>query len=65
MGPQLEAAAHRDANVKLRIVDIHHWGSPVARQHGIRSLPTVWLYEDGHLTSRDTGEILRRLQPKR
>ena len=62
MGPQLEALANQHAAVKLRRVDIVSWSSAVAKQHAIRSLPTIWLYEDGKLWSRDRQQIGERLQ---
>jgi len=62
VGPQLEALAQANPKVKLRIVDIGDWRSPVARQHGIDRLPTIWLYENGQLYSKDRSEISARLQ---
>jgi hypothetical protein len=61
MGPQLAALARQDARVKLRIVDVVRWDSPVARQYRIERLPTLWLYEDGALVSKDSRAIAERL----
>lgn len=58
----MEALATAKPKVKLRIVDIGDWKSPVARQHRIDRLPTLWLYEDGRLFSKDNREIGARLQ---
>lgn len=57
----MEALAKRHPGVKLRIVDVVSWRSEVARQYGIRSLPTLWLYEDGELLSKDRGAVGARL----
>lgn len=61
MGPQLAALAQQNAKVKLRRIDIGRWESPVAAQFGIRRLPTIWLYEDGALASKDPAAIEQRL----
>jgi len=57
----LEALAHQYPHVKLRIVDVVSWESAVAKQHAIRSLPMIWLFEDGELYSKDREEIADRL----
>jgi len=57
----LEALARKHPNVTLRIVDIGSWHSDVAGQYGIRRLPTVWLYEDGVLWSKDRDRVFGRL----
>jgi hypothetical protein len=46
---------------RLLRIDIGKWGSPVAEQYGIRSLPTVWLYEGTDRTTGDTRKALARL----
>jgi len=51
--------------VQLRIIDIDSWSSEVAQQHSIRRLPTIWLYEDGNLVTKDTNEAVSRLRQKR
>ena len=61
MGPQLEALARQHPKIKLRRIDIAEWGSPVARQCGIRSLPTIWLYEDSRLVTKDRDQVMTRL----
>lgn len=61
----MEALARQHAEVKLRIVDVVSWNSDVAQQHGIRSLPTIWLYEDGELSTKDRGAVLARLNSLR
>ncbi len=48
--------------MRLRKVDVESWNSPVAQQYRIRSLPTLWLYEDGQRVATDTREVLGRLQ---
>jgi hypothetical protein len=46
---------------RLLRIDIGNWNSPVSKQYGIRSLPTVWLYEGTDRTSGDTREALTQL----
>ncbi|MCO5171122.1 MAG: hypothetical protein M9894_32770 [Planctomycetes bacterium] len=46
---------------RLLRIDIDGWRSPVASQFGIRSLPTVHLYEGKALVEGDTGAALARL----
>jgi thioredoxin-like negative regulator of GroEL len=57
----LAALAEQHPQVKLRRVDVGDWQSPVALQYGIRQLPTLWLYEDGELVSKDGREVAARL----
>lgn len=61
MGPQLEALAKDHPEVSLRRVDIRSWQSEVAGQHGIRQLPTLWLYEDGRRIATDRQQVAERL----
>jgi thioredoxin-like negative regulator of GroEL len=58
----LEALARINPRVKLRVVDVGSWESAVAQQYSIRSLPTVWLYEDGEVYSKDLKTILQKLE---
>jgi thioredoxin-like negative regulator of GroEL len=53
------------SDVRLRVVDIASWDSPVAKQYGIRRLPTLWLFRDGREVSRDTAAVLRELSALR
>ena len=57
----MEALARQHAEVKLRIVDVVSWDSEAARQYGIRGLPTIWLYENGQLLTKDRGAVAARL----
>jgi thioredoxin-like negative regulator of GroEL len=61
----LEAIAKERLDVQLRIIDIDSWSSEVAQQHQIRKLPTLWLYDDGTLVTKDTNETIARLRAKR
>jgi thioredoxin-like negative regulator of GroEL len=61
----LEAIAKEREDVQLRIIDIDSWSSEVAQQHQIRSLPTLWLYEDGTLVTKDTNQTIAKLRQKR
>ena len=63
--PQLESIAKEREDVRLRIVDIEAYSSEVAQQHSIRRLPTLWLYEDGTLVTKDTNEVVSRLRQKK
>jgi len=57
----LEAHVRSRTDLRLRVVDIEAWGSPVAKQYEIHSLPQVWLYEDGEFVSKDLDEVLNRI----
>ena len=61
----MEDLATKRDQVKLRVVDIVSWDSAVARQYAIRSLPTVWLCEDGVLFARDRGKVISKLNSLR
>ncbi len=43
-------------------IDIDQWGSDVAQQYGIRSLPSLRLYEGGELVAEGMREVLGRLR---
>jgi thiol-disulfide isomerase/thioredoxin len=45
ISPTLEKLAESDADVYLRKVDIRQWGSPVAEQYHINSIPRVEIYD--------------------
>lgn len=47
-------------DVRVRLIDVKSWNSDVAKHFGIRSLPTVWLYEGRELSSTNLREILPR-----
>lgn len=61
----MEALANSRPDVKLRIVDVVSWDSAAARQHGIRSLPTIWLYQDGELLTQDRDAVVAKLNSLR
>lgn len=61
LGPQVEALAKSRDDVVLRIIDIDTWKSPVAREHGISSIPHLVLYRDGAEVATGTGAVLQRL----
>ena len=45
LSPKLEGIATSDPNVVLRKVDIVDWGTPVAKQFKIQSIPNVWVFD--------------------
>ena len=65
MKSQLEALAQQRSDVRLRIIDIGSWDSAVARQNNIRSLPTLWLFDDGELVATDGREVVGKLSELR
>ncbi|MFT4516125.1 MAG: thioredoxin-like negative regulator of GroEL [Planctomycetota bacterium] len=65
MKSQLEALANKRDNVRLRIVDIGSWDSAIAQQSRTRSLPSLWLFEDGELVSDDTSDVIGELSSRR
>ena len=48
-------------NVVLRIIDIDKWGSAVASQYRIRSLPTLWLYDGETRVASDARAVFQRI----
>ncbi len=67
LAPRLErlAAAHPD-DLALRKVDIVRWDSPVARQHRIRAVPHLRLYDGAGqvLADGDAGRVLAVLEDR-
>lgn len=61
MESQLEALTRQRTDLRLRIVDIEAWDSPVAEQYGVNRLPTLWLYSDGERVASETGDVVARL----
>lgn len=61
----MEALAKLRDDVRLRIVDIKSWDSDVARQHDIRRLPSLWMYENGKLLSKVSKEVIEKIQSLR
>ena len=61
LGPQLEALVQKKDGTRLRKIEVGTWESAVAKQHGIRRLPTLWLYDGGKQVSTDSREVLRLL----
>ncbi len=57
----MEAFARAKEGWRLRKVDVKSWSSPAAKQHSIRSLPTLHLYEGRKLVSTDSKEIGQRI----
>ncbi|MCA9757368.1 MAG: hypothetical protein KDA27_16310 [Candidatus Eisenbacteria bacterium] len=60
MAPQLEARV-QEMQIPLRKVDIVKWGSPVATQYAIQSIPALWLYKDGKLVTKDSQQVFKHL----
>ena len=65
MTPQLEKLVSSfPAHIALKKIDIQSWGTPVAIQHGIRSIPHVVLYDSkgkrvGGVGSRNVQSYLK------
>lgn len=47
--------------MRLRRIDIGSWESEVAREHRVRSLPSLRLYDGKKLVSDDLREVLKIL----
>lgn len=61
VGSHLEALAKNYSHIKLRKVEVDGRGSATARMYSLRSLPEIWLFEDGEFYSKDHEEIADRL----
>ena len=47
--------------MRLRKIDVVSWDSEVSRQHGIKSLPALALYDGTSLVSEDTRAVMAHL----
>jgi thioredoxin-like negative regulator of GroEL len=47
LSPSLEQMARTDPEIALRKIDIVNWDTAVAKQHNIRSIPQVNVYNRG------------------
>ena len=56
----MEALLGKHDALSLRKIDIGRWGSPVAEQYGIRSIPALHLYDGKKLVSKDSKVTLGR-----
>lgn len=57
----MEALIRKLDGVRLRRIEVEAWESPVAVENGIRSLPTLWLYDGHDRVSTDARDVLQRL----
>jgi len=64
LGPQLEALVVKLDDVRLCKINIKSWGSDVARQHSIKSIPQLVLYDGTTLVAQGTREVLLQLAAK-
>mgnify|MGYP001489251362 CR=1 FL=1 len=61
LAPRLERLVAARDDATLRIVQIGDWDSPVARQHRIRALPHLVLWQDGAPAVHGVDDVLERL----
>lgn len=60
MSPHLEAMARKDGDVFLRKVDIVKWGTPVADQYRLQSIPNVRVFDrNGKIVGIPTHDLKR------
>lgn len=58
VAPRLDLLARQDGEVYLRKVDIVRWGSDVAMQYGISSIPHIRVYNrDGQMVGNPTSDF--------
>ncbi len=57
----MEALIESKQGCRLLRIDIDRWGSDVAKQYSIRSIPALWLYDGRKRVSSDTGDVLSRV----
>lgn len=62
LAPRVERAVRAARDTRLRVIDIGSWDSPAARQHGVREVPRLLLYENGVPVARGIDEVLARLE---
>lgn len=54
----MEAAIQKKPGAYLRQIDIRSWTSEAARQHGIQSIPQLWLYDGAKLVTTDGERVM-------
>jgi thioredoxin 1 len=58
LAPRIEALVRSDPDLYLRKVDIVKWKTPVTRQHNIRSVPQLWVFDgNGRQVGRPTSKL--------
>jgi len=57
----LETLANSNPSVRLRKIDVVSWNSAVSKQHQIRSLPHLLLYEGTDQVASGTQSVVPRL----
>ena len=58
IGPKLDLLAKQDSGVVLRKVDIVRWGTPVAEQYSINSIPHIRVYDArGKMVGQPTSDF--------
>ena len=61
----MEALVGRTPELFLRKINISQWGSPVAQQFSVKSIPYLVLYDHrGKLIAAGTREVLEKLQSR-
>ncbi len=58
----MEGLIKSKGSCNLRRININSWKSAVAKQYGIRSLPSLWLFDGESAVSKDGRDVLRRVQ---
>lgn len=66
LAPELEAYVQRTSGVFLRKINIKNWDSPVARDYGIRSIPSLRIYDqrgrEAYPSVRGMDEIIKAVE---
>ena len=57
----MEDLVKKNPGTQLLIVDIDRWGSPVAKQYSINSIPAAWLYDGTEQVSTDLRDVMGQL----
>lgn len=58
VAPELKKLAKDNANVILRKIDIINWNTVVVKQHNIRSIPNIWVFDkNGKQVGKPTSNI--------
>ena len=65
LAPELEKLAKNNPDIDLVKIDIERWGSDVAKQFNIRSIPYIRIYDGKGKLMGDTRADLRRLMQER
>ena len=65
LAPKLAQLVEERPFVRLRLIDIDSWDSPIVQRYGIRSIPQLWLYDGKTRLTEDLGRAMALVRAQR